>query len=81
MEKNMKATGLKLICERADGEITTWHDSFETTVEDVINKMKHEKQWIGGNFIEAYLEFDNNGKYYKVYLDVKDRGFNQLLGS
>ena len=33
----MKATGLKLICERADGEITTWHDVFETTVEDVIN--------------------------------------------
>ena len=30
----MKATGLKLICERADGEITTWHDVFETTVEE-----------------------------------------------
>lgn len=77
----MKAIGLKLICERADGEITTWHDVFETTVEDVINKMKHSKRWIGGKFLEAYLEFDNNGKYYKVYLDVKERGFNQLLGS
>jgi hypothetical protein len=79
--KNMKVKGLKLICERADGEITTWHDVFETTVEDVINKMKHPKRWIGGKFLEAYLEFDNNGKYYKVYLDVKERGFNQLLGS
>jgi hypothetical protein len=77
----MKATGLKLICERADGEITTWHDVFETTVEDVINKMKHSKRWIGGKFLEAYLEFDNDGRYYKVYLDVKERGFNQLLGS
>jgi site-specific DNA-methyltransferase (adenine-specific) len=33
------------------------------------------------NNTEAYLEFDNDGKYYKVYLDVKERGFNQLLGS
>ena len=82
LNKNkMKATGLKLICERADGEITTWHDVFETTVEDVIRKVRHQKRWMGGKFLEAYLEFDNDGKYYKVYLDVKERGFNQLLGS
>lgn len=77
----MKVIGLKLICERADGEITTWHDVFEATVEDVINKIKHQKQWIGGNFLEVYLEFDNAGKYCKVYLDVKTNGFNQLLSS
>ena len=77
----MKVTGLKLICERADGEITTWHDVFETTVEDVIRKVRHQKRWMGGRFLEAYLEFDNDGQYYKVYLDVKERGFNQLLGS
>jgi hypothetical protein len=77
----MKVTGLKLICERADGEITTWHDVLETTVEDVIRKVRHQKNWMGGKFLEAYLEFDNAGKYYKVYLDVKERGFNQLLGS
>ncbi len=77
----MNATGLKLICEREDGQITTWRDVFETTVEEVINKVKHSKGWIGGNFLEAYLEFDNGGKYYKVYLDVKEQGFNQLLGS
>ena len=82
LNKNkMKATGLKLICERADGAITTWHDVFETTVEDVIRKVRHQKRWMGGKFLEAYLEFDNDGKYYKVYLDVKERGFNQLLGS
>ena len=77
----MKVTGLKLICERADGEITTWHDVFETTVEDVIKKVRYQKRWFGGRFLEAYLEFDNDGQYYKVYLDVKDNGFNQLLGS
>ena len=46
LNKNkMKATGLKLICERADGEITTWHDVFETTVEDVIRKVRHQKRF------------------------------------
>jgi hypothetical protein len=77
----MKATGLKLICESANGDISTWHDVFETTVEDVINKVKHQKNWIGGKFLEAYIEFNNNDNYYKVYLDVENRGFNALLGS
>ncbi len=77
----MKATGIKLVCERANGEIATWHDVFETTVEDVIKKIRNRNQWIGGEILEAYLEFDNDGKYYKVYLDVKDRGYNQLLSS
>lgn len=77
----MKATGIKLVCERANGEIVTWHDVFETTVEDVIKKIRNRNQLIGGEILEAYLEFDNDGKYYKVYLDVKDRGYNQLLGS
>jgi hypothetical protein len=77
----MKAIGLKLICQRSDGEITTWHDVFETTVEDVIRNVRHKKNWMGGKFLEGYLEFDNDGKYYKVFLDVKEQGFNQLLGS
>ena len=45
----MKVTGLKLICERADGEITTWHDVFETTVEDVIKKVML-KETVDGEF-------------------------------
>lgn len=77
----MKITGLKLTCERADGEITTWHDVFETTIADVIKKVRHQKRWMGGKFIEAYLEADNNGEYYKVYLDVNNCGLNQLLNS
>ena len=77
----MKATGIKLVCLRSDGEITTWHEKFETTVEDVIRKVKYDKFWIGGKFLEIYLEFDNNGEYYKVQLDVVNYGFNQLLGS
>lgn len=77
----MKATGLKLVCELANGDLTTHHDVFETTVENVINDVKHSKRWIGGKFLEIYLEFNNAGEYYKVYLDVNERGYNQLLGS
>lgn len=75
----MTPRGIKLICERADGEITTWHDAFNTTVEDVIRKVRYEKNWIGGKFIEAYLEFENDGKYYKVFIDIKKQKLNQLL--
>jgi hypothetical protein len=77
----MKAVGLKIICLRADGEITTWHTIFDKSVEDIIRDIMHEKNWIGGKFLEIYLEFDNQGEYYKVQLDVLNYGFNQLLGS
>ena len=77
----MKATGLKLVCELANGDINTWHTTFDKTVEEIIHDVAYDKNWFGGKFLEAYLEFDNNGKYYKVYLDVKDYGFNQILGS
>jgi hypothetical protein len=77
----MKATGIKLVCQRANGDLTTWHDVFETTVENVINDVKHSKGWIGGKILEIRLEFNNAGKYYKVYLDVNEQGYNQLLGS
>ena len=46
----MKATGLKLICERADGEITTWHTVFETTVEDAIRGVRYKKNGLVGGF-------------------------------
>lgn len=74
----MKATGIKFVCVRADKEITTWHDVFETTVEDIIREVRTKKQWFGGRFLEIYLEFDNYGNYYKVYLDPNK--FNVLLG-
>jgi hypothetical protein len=77
----MKTTGIKFVCMRADGEITTWHDVFEQSVEDIIRDIRYKKNWMGGKFYEIYLEFDNNGKYYKVYLDIENYGFNQLLGS
>lgn len=73
----LQATGLKLICERSDGEITTWHDTLETTVEDVINKIKHQKRWMGGEITKAYIEFDNKGDYYKVHIDTSR--INHLL--
>ena len=77
----MKPTGIKLICERADGEMTTWHTVFNRPVEDHINDVKHQKDWMGGKFTEIYPEFDNNGKYYKAYLDINNSGYNLLLGS
>jgi len=73
----MKATGVKLICERADGEITTWHTPLERTIEDVIEYVRYNKRWLGGKFLEIYIEFDNNGEYYKTQLDT--RRFNHLL--
>ena len=77
----MKATGIKFIVERSDKEITTWHDVFEKPVEEIINEVKHVKRWIGGKFLEIYIEFDNDGKYYKVYLDIQNSTYNQRLGS
>jgi hypothetical protein len=77
----MKTKGIKFICERRDGEITTWYDIFNTKVEDIINKVKYDKDWIGGKFLEIYIELDLNGVYYKVNLDLQNSKYNQLLGS
>jgi hypothetical protein len=76
----MKITGIEIICQKANKDISTWHDVYETSVEDTINKVKHQKNWMGGKFVEIYLEFDNNGKYDKFYLDIKKNEYNKLLG-
>lgn len=73
----MKTTGIKLVCERKDEEITTWHEVFERPIEDIINSIKAQKRWIEGKFLKIYLEFDNDGKYYKVIIDHSQ--FNHLL--
>lgn len=77
----MKSVGIKFACLHADGRISTWHDAFNTTVEDIIRRVMHDKNWMGGTFMEIYLEFDNNGQYYKVHLDIINCKFNQLLGT
>jgi coproporphyrinogen III oxidase len=77
----MKATGIKFIVEHKNEMISTWHDNFDMTVEEIINKVKHDKSWIGGKFLEIYIEFTDNRTYYKVYLDIKNQKYNQLLGS
>ena len=77
----MKATGIKFIVEHKNDMISTWHDNFDMTVEEIINKMKYNKSWIGGKFLEIYIEFNDNRTYYKVYLDIKNQKYNQLLGS
>lgn len=76
----MKITGIKIVCEQANKDITTWQDVYETSVEDTINKVKHQKHWMGGKFVEIYLELDNNGKYDKLFLDIKKNEYNKLLG-
>lgn len=74
----MKPTGLKLICERSDGIMSTWLQShFKTKVEYTINEIKHKKGWMNGRFKEAYIEFEISGRYYRTYLDVNP--FNKLL--
>lgn len=65
----MKPTGIKVVVERQDGEITTWHDVFDRKVEAILLDVIKQKNWENGIVREAYLEFDLNGEYYKVYLD------------
>jgi len=75
----MIITGIKFVCERTDGEITTWHDTLSGKIEDVVNKIKHQKGWIGGEFQEVRIEFDVNGEYYKIYLNIEKCKLNDLL--
>jgi hypothetical protein len=77
----MENARIFLVCLRKDDEVTTWSEKLETSIEDVINKVKYDKNWIGGKFLQIKLEFENNGEYYKYSLDVKNNPFNQLLGS
>lgn len=65
----MKPTGFKVVVERQDGAITTWHDIFDRKVERILLDVCAQKGWEKGTVIEAYIEFDANGEYYKVYLD------------
>jgi len=76
----MMIIGIEVVCQKANKDISTWHDVYETSVEDTINKVKHQKHWMGGKFVEIYLELDNNGKYDKLFLDIKKNEYNKLLG-
>lgn len=78
---NIRATyGLKIIAETKDGGINTWHDVVNPkTIEEIINENKEWKNWIGGKITEAYLEITVNGKYTKIWIDVKKHKFNNLL--
>ena len=74
--------GLKFICERKDKQLTTWHCTFDKPIEDIINEIKYKKKWIGGKFLEIYLEFENKDmKCTKYYLDINISKFNLLLQS
>lgn len=72
--------GLKIIAETKHGGINTWHDVVNPkTIEEIINENKEWKNWIGGKITEAYLEITVNGKYTKIWIDVKKHKFNNLL--
>ena len=76
----MMITGIEIICQKANKDISTWHDVYETSVEYTINKIKHEKKWMGGKFVEIYIELYNDGEYHKLFLDIKKNEYNKLLG-
>jgi hypothetical protein len=69
--RNMIAKNVKFIVERQDGEVTTWIDVLDEKVEDILKANIKQKGWENGNVLEAYIEFDAHGGYYKVYLDCK----------
>jgi len=77
----MENVRIFLVCLRKDDEVTTWSENLETSIEDVINKVKHDKNWIGGKFLEVTLELEDNRICKKYRLDIENSSFNQLLGS
>lgn len=67
----MIATGFKIIVQRTDHEVTTWHDGADRKIEDILLEMRDFKLWGNGTVIDAYIELDLNGDYYKIHLDCK----------
>jgi hypothetical protein len=72
----MECTGIKLSVIKLDGSITTWQDS-PGKIEDIINRVKDKKKWVGGRFEWIYLIFSFEGKFYKIY--VNHLLYNQYL--
>lgn len=77
----MEKARIFLVCLRKDDEVTTWSETIDTSIEDVINKVKYDKNCIGGKFLEIKIELEHNGIWNKYSLDIKNNPFNQLLGS
>jgi len=83
----MEATGIKFVCEQANGFINTWHCNFDKPINEIINEYKHSKNWIGGKFLEIYIEFylsnqnlSHFNRYYKVNVDLQNTSYNLQLG-
>jgi len=77
----MNITGVKMVCEQKNGDINTWHDVLvlEPNIESIINRVKYQKNWMGGKFLNIYIEFESNNKYNKIELDIKKNKYNELL--
>jgi hypothetical protein len=75
---SIQFAGIKFICERADGAITTWHTTFDKDPCQILKDVMHVKGWIGGRITEAYIDYQTI-PYIKAWLDVEKNGFNKIL--
>lgn len=71
-------TGIKFVCEREDGAITTWLDCLDKDPKEILAQVMDKKGWVGGRIVEAYIEFQGN-PYLKIWLDVEKNEFNKVI--
>ncbi len=71
----MEQESLFIVCQRADGEVTTWTQfiGINENVMSIINSVKHKKDWMGGKFTKIHTMCD--GKRF----DYDHTQFNHLL--
>jgi len=85
---------IKIIATTKNVDVNTWNDFLEKPIDEIINNLKKEKNWIIPEILDAYIEFNlfdqkaalfiNSGqinKYYKIYVDIKKQKLNELLNS
>jgi hypothetical protein len=79
----LELTGIKFVVQHnnSDRSITTWQQDVDDTIENMIRKLRHNHNWMGGKFLEIFLIFNNNGKYYKTLLDIDNSTFNNLIAN
>jgi hypothetical protein len=79
------APWIKISALTKTGYVNTWHDTMNKPIEEIINENKQQKDWIGGEILDVYLEYwfvnpeTGNETYYKVWVDIKTQKLNDLL--
>lgn len=70
--------GIKFTVERKDGAITTWTQTFDNPIEDIIKDNIERKRWQGGKFTKIALHIHaEEGRFEEVSV-VVDK-YNELL--